>query len=102
MYKRQKQNRAIYQLMVLALRAELQNILTSIKFSQLDKCLASLNEMTAKFLKIASDGNQAIAPTLNNFISEIHDLFESSIKEMCIRDRPCSLPARGGAQSAGF
>ncbi|WP_207724443.1 GIY-YIG nuclease family protein [Agathobaculum faecis] len=75
-----KQNRAIYQLMVLALRAELQNILTSIKFSQLDKCLASLNEMTAKFLKIASDGNQAIAPTLNNFISEIHDLFESSIK----------------------
>ena len=75
-----KQNRAIYQLMVLALRAELQNILTSIKFSQLDKCLASLNEMIAKFLQIASDGNQAIAPTLNNFISEIHDLFESSIK----------------------
>lgn len=75
-----KQNRAIYQLMVLALRAELQNILHSIKFSQLDKCLASLDEMTAKFLKIASDGNQAIAPTLNNFISEIHDMFASSIK----------------------
>ena len=75
-----KSNRAIYQLMVLALRAELQNILHSIKFSQLDKCLASLDEMTAKFLKIASDGNQAIAPTLNNFIAEVHELFASSIK----------------------
>ncbi|MBS7224406.1 MAG: GIY-YIG nuclease family protein [Clostridiaceae bacterium] len=75
-----KSNRAIYQLMVLALRAELQNILHSIKFSQLDKCLASLDEMTAKFLKIASDGNQAIAPTLNNFIAEIHELFDSSIR----------------------
>lgn len=75
-----KQNRAIYQLMVLALRAELQNILHSIKFSQLDKCLSSLDEMTAKFLKIASDGNQAIAPTLNNFISEIHELFKSCIQ----------------------
>lgn len=75
-----KANRAIYQLMVLALRAELQNILHSIKFSQLDQCLSNLNTMTAKFLKIASDGNQVIAPILNNFISEIHDLFEISIR----------------------
>ncbi len=59
-----KANRAIYQLMVLALRAELQNILHSIKFSQLDQCLSNLNTMTAKFLKIASDGNQVIAPIL--------------------------------------
>ena len=75
-----KTNKAIYQLMVVALRAELQNILTGIKYNKLDSCLAQLNEMIARYLKIASDGNQSIAPTLNKFIAEIHVIFETLIK----------------------
>lgn len=75
-----KTNKAIYQLMVVALRAELQNILTGIKYNKLDSCLAQLNEMIARYLKIASDGNQSIAPTLNKFIAEIHVIFEALIK----------------------
>lgn len=75
-----KTNKAIYQLMVVALRAELQNILTGIKYNKLDSCLAQLNEMIARYLKIASDGNQSIAPTLNKFIAEIHVIFEVLIK----------------------
>ena len=36
--------------------------------------------MIARYLKIASDGNQSIAPTLNKFIAEIHVIFEALIK----------------------
>lgn len=74
-----KSNRSIYHLMVLSLRAELQNILTSIKYNKLDFCLESLNTMIAKYLKISTDGNQTIAPTLNKFIAEIHVLFKEMV-----------------------
>ena len=74
-----KANKAIYQLMVLALRAELQNILTGMKFTTIDKCKNSFNDMINKYLQIAANGNQSIAPTLNTFISEINVLFEKSI-----------------------
>lgn len=72
-----KANRAIYQLMVIALRAELQNILTSLKYSTYDDCKKSLNTMIQKYLSIASEGNQTIAPTLKKFISEIEELFNT-------------------------
>ena len=36
--------------------------------------------MIARYLKITSDGNQSIAPTLNKFIAEIHVIFEALIK----------------------
>ncbi len=75
-----KSNRAIYQLMVIALRAELQNILTGLKFTTFDKCMESFKNMIGKYIQIASDGNQSIAPTLNNFISEIELLFEKAIQ----------------------
>lgn len=74
-----KSNKAIYQLMVLALRAELQNILLGMKFTTIDKCRDSFNDMINKYLQIAADGNQSIAPTLNTFIWEIRVLFEQSI-----------------------
>lgn len=75
-----KGNKAIYQLMVIALRAELQNILTDIKFNKLDACLDNLKNAVAKYLKIASDGSQTIAPTLNKFIAEIHVIFEALVR----------------------
>lgn len=75
-----KTNKAIYQLMVLALRAELQNILISMKYTNLDKCMDSLNTMIQKYISIATDGNQTIAPTLNNFIAEVKVLFKKSIE----------------------
>ena len=74
-----KANKAIYQLMVIALQAELQNILVNLKFSTIEKCRTNLNEIIGKYLQIASDGNQTIAPTLNNFITEIEVLFSKMI-----------------------
>lgn len=75
-----KTNRAIYQLMVIALRAELQNILYNLKYEKLDKCIGDVKTVTAKYLKIAGDGNQSIANTLTKFIGEIEYLFINAVK----------------------
>ncbi len=75
-----KTNKAIYQLMVLALRSELQNILISLTYTTFDKCMDSFNNMIKKYIMIATDGNQTITPTLNNFIAEIEILFKKQIE----------------------
>jgi hypothetical protein len=75
-----KANQAIYKLMVVALRAELQNILTNLKYEKLDKSLDDVKKVTDKYLKIASDGNQSIAGTLSKFIGEIEYLFINATK----------------------
>lgn len=70
-----KTNRALYQLIVIALRAELQNILTSLRYEKLDKAITDIKELTAKYLKITAEGNQSIAGTMTKFIGEIEFLF---------------------------
>lgn len=75
-----KTNRAIYQLMVIALRAELQNILYNLKYDLLDKSIENVRLITSKYVKIASDGNQTISSTLAKFIGEIEYLFMDDVK----------------------
>lgn len=75
-----KANKAIYSLMVIALRAELQNILTSLKYNKLDDAVEKVQQMTAKYLKIAGEGNQSIAGTLERFIGQIEYLFINAVK----------------------
>jgi chromosome segregation ATPase len=74
-----KTNMAIYKLMVIALEAELQNILYNLKYSKLDKAVKDVKAMTAKYQQIASEGNQNIAPTITKFIGEIEYLFIEAI-----------------------
>lgn len=75
-----KTNKAIYSLMVIALRAELQNILYNLKYDKLDNSIDQLRVVTAKYLKIAGEGNQSISGTLTRFIGEIEYLFVNAIK----------------------
>ncbi len=75
-----KANVTIYKLMVIALEAELQNVLYNLKYSKLDKAINDIKIITTKYLKIATDGNQNIAPTMNKFIGEIEYLFIEAIK----------------------
>lgn len=75
-----KANQAIYKLMVIALRAELQNILYNLKFDKLDKSIEDIKNVTQKYLKIAGEGNQSIAGTLTKFIGEIEYLFINAAK----------------------
>lgn len=75
-----KANQAIYKLMVIALRAELQNILYNLKFDKLDAGVEQVKQMTQKYLKIAGEGNQSIAGTMTKFIGEIEYLFINAVK----------------------
>ena len=75
-----KANQAIYKLMVIALRAELQNILYNLKYEKLDKSVEDIQAVTRKYLNIAAEGNQSIAGTLTKFIGEIEYLFINAVK----------------------
>jgi hypothetical protein len=75
-----KSNAALYKLMVIALEAELQNILYNLKYSKLDKAVKDIKLMTAKYQRLATDGNQNIANTVIKFIGEIEYLFIEAIK----------------------
>lgn len=66
---------ALYKLMVIALRAELQNVLTAMKFGGLDKAIEQIKTITAKYARLASEGNQLISNTLMRFIGQIEYLF---------------------------
>lgn len=75
-----KANKAIYDLMVIALRAELQNILYNLKYEKLDNAIEQVKNTSQKYLNIASQGNQNIAGTLTKFIGEIEYLFINAVK----------------------
>ncbi len=75
-----KANKTIYSLMVIALQAELQNILYNLKYEKLDEAIKQVKTVTAKYLAIASDGNQSIAGTITKFIGEIEYLFINAVK----------------------
>lgn len=75
-----KANIAIYNLMVIALRSELQNILTSLRYEKLDTAIDQVKEVSSKYLAIAGNGNQSIVGTLTKFIGEIEYLFINAVK----------------------
>ena len=75
-----KTNQAIYQLMVIALRAELQNVLYTLNYKKLDEALNNIKEIINKYLNIARSGNQTISSTLTKFIGELETLFIDAVK----------------------
>lgn len=75
-----KANQTIYQLMVIALRAELQNILYNLKYEKLDDAIEQVKDISQKYLVIAGNGNQSIVSTLTKFIGEIEYLFINAVK----------------------
>lgn len=75
-----KANATIYKLMVIALKAELQNVLYSINYGKLEDALSTIAVITQKYYAIATDGNQNIASTLKKFIGEIEYLFCEAVK----------------------
>lgn len=75
-----KSNAAIYKLMVIAMEAELQNVLSTLSHGKLDKAIESIKAITQRYYEVAVEGNQSIASTIKNFIAEIEHLFIETIK----------------------
>ena len=65
-----KANSAIYKLMVIAMEAELQNVLSTLSHGKLDKATDSIKAITQRYYEVAVEGNQNIAPTMKSFIAE--------------------------------
>ena len=74
-----KGNQSLYQLMVISLSAELQNILTKLKYGKLDEGLNNVHTVINKFISIADEGSQTIAGTMKQFIYTIEKLFEDAV-----------------------
>jgi predicted nucleic acid-binding Zn-ribbon protein len=74
-----KANAAIYKLMVLALEAELQNILHTINYGKLETAQEAVKALIERYYAIATDGNQNIAPTLRRFIGQIEELYLEAV-----------------------
>lgn len=75
-----KANQTIYQLMVVALEAELQNVLLNLKFGSLDKAKTKIKNLAKEYYNIAANGNQSIAPTIKKFITEIEELYLEAVE----------------------
>ncbi|MBP3951931.1 GIY-YIG nuclease family protein [Bacillus suaedae] len=75
-----KANKTIYHLMVIGLQAELQNILYTLSYTNLDKALESAKALTDKYLTICGNGNANILPTITRFLSELEPLFKNAIE----------------------
>jgi hypothetical protein len=75
-----KANITIYKLMVIALEAELQNVLYNMRYAKLEKSINDIQSITSKYQNIAIEGNQSIATTVTKFIGEIEYLFIEAIK----------------------
>ena len=71
---------AIYKLMVLALNAELQNIMYNLKFGNLEEAKSDVEKMLNKYVSIATEGNKTIAPTILAFITEIRGHFMRAVE----------------------
>ena len=74
-----KANLAIYRLMVVALRSELQNVIYSMKYGKLEDAESQINEICDKYLQIAAEGNQSIAGTITRFVTETRSLFLDAV-----------------------
>ncbi len=70
-----KANATLYKLMVLALEAELENILHSLRFGKLEAGTQAVRALTSKYYQIAADGNENIARTLKRFVGQIESLY---------------------------
>lgn len=75
-----KANATIYQLVVLALEAEMQNILHGLGFGRLDAAIESVRQLMARYYTIATTGNQTIAGTLTKFIGQAEYYYIEAVK----------------------
>lgn len=75
-----KANATIYQLMVLAMEAEFQNILHSMSFGKLEQSLDRVKQLTIRYYSIASQGSQTIVSTITKFIGQLEFYYLEAVK----------------------
>ena len=74
-----KSNQAVYQMIVMALRSELQNVLINLKHDKIEVALVQIKEIVNKYLAITSSWNQHFAGTMRKFLGELEHLFTNAV-----------------------
>ena len=74
-----KANQAIYQLMVIGLQAELQNILYTLSYAKHEEAIDNAKTLIRKYLAISTNGNASISPTISKFLTELEPLFIEAV-----------------------
>ncbi|WP_426273311.1 GIY-YIG nuclease family protein [Exiguobacterium sp. R-17] len=74
-----KTNQAIYQLMVIGLQAELQNILYTLTYAKHEEAIGNAKSLIRKYLAISTNGNASISPTISKFLAELEPLFIEAV-----------------------
>lgn len=75
-----KANVTIYELMVIGLQAELQNIQHTLTYTNLGEATDSAKKLIEKYLIICGNGNAAILKTITRFLTELEPLFVQAIE----------------------
>ncbi|WP_236634630.1 GIY-YIG nuclease family protein [Exiguobacterium sp. SL-10] len=75
-----KANQAIYQLMVIGLQAELQNILYTLSYAKHEEAIDNAKGLIRKYLAISTNGNASISPTISKFLAELEPLFIEAVE----------------------
>lgn len=75
-----KANQAIYQLMVIGLQAELQNILYTLSYAKHEEAINNAKALIRKYLAISTNGNASISPTISKFLAELEPLFIEAVE----------------------
>ncbi|PFG07766.1 GIY-YIG nuclease family protein [Bacillus sp. es.034] len=75
-----KANQTIYNLMVIGLQAELQNILYTLSYSNIEKAEENTKALINKYLIICGEGNASILSTITRFLSELEPLYINAIR----------------------
>lgn len=70
-----KANKTIYNLMIIGLQAEIQILLSKLKYSNLDESKQAVKDIVTKYLAICGEGNQNILSTIAKFLTEIEPLY---------------------------
>jgi uncharacterized protein YlxW (UPF0749 family) len=74
-----KSNQAVYQMIVMALRSESQNVLINLKHDKIEVALVQIKEIVNKYLAITSSWNQHFAGTMRKFLGELEQLFTNAV-----------------------
>ena len=75
-----KSNRTIYQLLVIGLQAELQNVIYSLTYEKLEEAQNNIKEMIRRYLAICADGNAQVLPTITRFLTSLEPLYLQAIE----------------------
>ena len=74
-----KSNRILYQIMAIALSAELQNILIKLKYGKRDDARSDIKILISNYIAILSDGSQNIPVSVKKFLFALEELYLNAI-----------------------